>query len=309
MRRGTASEKEVRHLGMSAYDLVARPQVEALRVVVGSAERSLTLVTPYVTPSGVEVVCQAAKNRPLGNVRLLTSVTPEAVWAGACDPAAMQAFMQRWPGATVQSLPQLHAKAYVADDRLALVTSANLTGSGLHTNYEYGVLLRDQPTVRDLLSDLETYSRVGTPLGPGELARLCAVAASAGPERKRTEAPEISRIREAIQAVMLPAQVGGRSETGLFADAVHYVLRARGPLPTPLIQAAVRELHPELCDDSRELVINGRRFGKRWKHVLRNAQQHLRRRGLIEHQAGLWCLTREAGHVQWPERTGAHRRG
>jgi len=39
----------------------------------------------------------------------------------------------------------LHAKAAVADDYLAFVTSANLTGHALSENIELGVLLRGGP--------------------------------------------------------------------------------------------------------------------------------------------------------------------
>jgi hypothetical protein len=37
---------------------------------------------------------------------------------------------------------------------------------------------------------------------------------------------------------------------------------------------------PDLCDDSVELVIHCERFGKAWKHHVRNAQQNLKRGGL-----------------------------
>jgi PLD-like domain len=268
-------------------ELITRPQADALRAVLRSARRSLTLVTPYVTLSGVALVAEGLALRWAGEVRLLTSVAAESLWTGACDPEAILWLLEHWPDTAIRSLPRLHAKVYVADDRLALVTSANLTGPGLRTNYEYGVLLRDPPVVRGILGDLEAYCRVGTPLGNREVQQLCALAAARA-KRRGAEERSLRQLREELEAILLPAQVGQRSETGLFADAVYYVLRTHGPLPTVQIEELVRGLHPELCDETRERIINGRRFGKRWKHTLRTAQQHLRERGLIARQGRLW---------------------
>ena len=44
----------------------------------------------------------------------------------------------------------LHAKAAIADDHTALVTSANLTGHGIAENMELGLLVRGGPIPRRL---------------------------------------------------------------------------------------------------------------------------------------------------------------
>lgn len=55
----------------------------------------------------------------------------------------------------------------------------------------------------------------------------------------------------------------------------------------PLVQA----LHPDLCDDGVDRVIDGVHFGKRWKHMVRNAQQHLKSQGRIRLEDGRWFLS------------------
>ena len=37
------------------------------------------------------------------------------------------------------SLPNLHAKVFIAGQHRAIITSANLTQSGIDKNYEYGI--------------------------------------------------------------------------------------------------------------------------------------------------------------------------
>lgn len=80
------------------------------------------------------------------------------------------------------------------------------------------------------------------------------------------------------------------SITGQFSEAVRYVLARHGPLPTREINALVRYLKPELCDDEVDRVIHGQSFGKRWKHDIRNAQQQLKRQGLTVLENRTWRL-------------------
>lgn len=65
-----------------------------------------------------------------------------------------------------------------------------------------------------------------------------------------------------------------------------------GPRTTAVLGAEVSQLLPDLCDDGEELVINGERYGKAWKHSLRNAQQHLKRQGVVVYDPDtrLWAL-------------------
>jgi hypothetical protein len=37
-------------------------------------------------------------------------------------------------------------------------------------------------------------------------------------------------------------------------------------------------------------VIDGRRFGKKWKHAVRTAQHQLKKRGVIDHDGNLWFI-------------------
>ncbi len=46
--------------------------------------------------------------------------------------------------------------------------------------------------------------------------------------------------------------------------------------------AGPKGLLPDLRDDRTGLVISGQHFGKKWKHIVRNAQVFLRRKGAIQ---------------------------
>jgi hypothetical protein len=44
----------------------------------------------------------------------------------------------------------------------------------------------------------------------------------------------------------------------------------------------------DLCDNTVDRVIDGKRFGKKWKHAVRSAQQHLKRQQKILLLDGVW---------------------
>jgi len=50
----------------------------------------------------------------------------------------------------------------------------------------------------------------------------------------------------------------------------------------------VQQIHPDLCDDTIDRVIDAVHFGKKWKHYVRNAQQALKRKGLIDFDGQRW---------------------
>ncbi|SMN01900.1 hypothetical protein SPONN_190 [uncultured Candidatus Thioglobus sp.] len=68
----------------------------------------------------------------------------------ALDLSAIQAFKNN--GFLLKNISNLHAKIFIFDNK-SIVTSANLTNGGLHSNLEYGVLLENESKIeRDFLS-------------------------------------------------------------------------------------------------------------------------------------------------------------
>jgi hypothetical protein len=82
----------------------------------------------------------------------------------------------------------------------------------------------------------------------------------------------------------------GGSVTSVFERTTSYLLRRNGPLSTRELHPLIQQIHPDLCDDTVDRVIDGVHFGKRWKHWVRTAQHHLKSRGEIELHEGKWRL-------------------
>jgi len=232
-------------------------------------------------------------------VHLLTDLSVSSLVDGTTEPAALTTILDALPNTRVTLLPSLHAKVYVADSSAAIVTSANLTRAGLHQNQEYGVLLRDAQLVRSLRADLEAYATLGNPVSHARLEAIRIAAEEIQQTRSRLITSARAALRrefdsrlERATTEVLRARAEGRTTNSIFSETILYLLKRHGPLTTadelePLVQA----IHPEMCDDSMNRVIKGVRFGKLWKHYVRNAQQYLKRRALITFDGQRWRLT------------------
>ena len=163
-------------------------------------------------------------------------------------------------------------------------------------NFEYGVGLREPELVRRIRSDLESYGRVGSVMSSELLDDISKVSDELVDEFNRVQRSARAELRHRFNQKLrkarvqfLRAQVGNRSAHSLYSDAIVYVL-SKGALTTAELHPRVHQVLPDLCDDSVELVINGQRFGKRWKHAVRNAQQFLKRQGVITFDGKKWSL-------------------
>jgi phosphatidylserine/phosphatidylglycerophosphate/cardiolipin synthase-like enzyme len=227
---------------------------------------------------------------------VVTDLSRDNMLSGGIDVAALADLVAATPRSMVRFLPSLHAKVYIADESCAIVTSGNLTDSGLNRNFEYGVLCRAAATVRTIREDIIRYAALGSPIDGGQLRLFAQVAAEVRQIRQalerqvraRTRREFENRLRE-MDDEILGVRTAGRTAHAIFADTILHLLR-RGPARTTELHEMVRRIHTDLCDDSVDRVIRGQHFGKKWKHAVRTAQVFLRRRGDIELRDGFWRL-------------------
>lgn len=268
-----------------------------LATTIRNARASVLLAAPFIK---YDVAAWLREQIPAGvALTLLTRIRADAIASAALDVTALLHLAETSESARIVALPNLHAKVFVADGEAAIVTSGNLTRSGLDTNIEYGVLLRESRLVATVRDHMRSFARLGSQVSSGMLAELVPLeeelrrahaqsATAVAPEARKRLAGIMSRAKPRLAL----AQVGDRSANAVFGEAVRFALTG-GPKTTEQLGPEVAALLPDLCDDAEELVINGERYGKAWKHSLRNAQQHLKRRGVVVYDpdARLWALS------------------
>ena len=280
-------------------NLLPSPWGDEFAPLTDDAEKSLVLCAPYVGAGPCRVVRDRIEKRGRAEsiqVDILTDLCRDNLLSGATDAASILNLMNAVPQTTVRFLPSLHAKVYIADDRRAIVTSGNLTDSGMWRNFEYGVRFDDRKTVALIRDDVLRYSSLGSALSRSQLEvfvqitqDLRELSRTAQRSMNRQLRNEFDRRVAAADMELLRARTAGRTAHSIFADAIVHLLRD-GPLTTVDLNKRIQRIHPDLCDDSVDRVIDGRHFGKKWKHGVRTAQVYLRRAGRIQRVGDFWQL-------------------
>ena len=265
-----------------------------------NARESILLAAPFVKYDVAAWLRQEVP--PDVELTVLTRIRTDAIASAALDITALLHLAEASERARVVALPNLHAKVFVADESSAIVTSGNLTRAGLDTNIECGVLLRESRLVATVRDHMRSFARLGNQVSKRTLADLLPLEEELRRAHARSSnavEPEarkqLARIMSEAKPRLASAQVGNRSANAVFGEAIRFVL-ASGPRTTAGVGPEVSELLPDLCDDAEELVINGESYGKAWKHRLRNAQQHLKRQGVVTYdpETKLWALSPKA---------------
>lgn len=283
--------------------LCKKPLRTSIAEIITATNHELLIASPYIKVSEVEWILGLIENGRSSKricASILTNIRSDSVLTGSLDVEALLLFSKRCAGRVV-TLPRLHAKVYIADTTLALVTSANLTTAGLDTNFEYGLCVDVVEYVKNIRSDLEAYSNLGNPLSQDTLSDLNQVAKQIRESYRDVQntaekslKQKFNRELKKAEKTFLEAQVGQRTASSVFSEAILYILSS-GPTSTPELHPEVQRLLPDLCNDKIELIINGERFGKKWKHAVRNAQQALKRNGKLVFDGKIWSLTESTG--------------
>ena len=269
---------------------------------VDSIRESALIAAPYITRQPIERLADRLRSPDSVRLDVLTSLDAPSMCSGSVDAAALAWLCEQVPNANVRHIGNLHAKAYVADSDVAIVGSANLTNGGLWRNYELGVYITEPQAVSDIADDLREYGNLGVEVPADALLQLDDMARRGQQVKADIDKSAEDGVVEDITGKLIELSVEGdefivnpaASITGKFGDAVKYILRRHGAMTTRQINAIVQTLMPEWCDDDARLVINGRSYGRNWKHTLRNAQVVLRKQGTIayDRRSRLWQLVK-----------------
>lgn len=139
---------------------ILRPTWTHFQNLVASAHERLIICSPYYTEAGVERVFDSLNDGT--SLTVWTRLSPSDWVNRVSDPQALLALLDLLGEAGHQIhlriVQRLHAKAYVADDALALVGSSNLSEGGFERNLE--IMVRLQGAEAEAVSRLleETYT-------------------------------------------------------------------------------------------------------------------------------------------------------
>jgi hypothetical protein len=289
---------------MAAITVLRRGWKETLASVVKEAEDHLLICSPYVSRYGTDFIngCLSGKLRESGRLTFVTDLSPVNVAQGSTDPNSLYALSGVVPRFAVMHLPRLHAKVYVSDAKRAVITSGNLTTGGLMLNYESGVQITDPVVVDEVRRDVISYADLGALVSAEQLLSYCQAAEKVRSAFHHQQASatkalrqEFERTRRVAEDELIRMRLAGGAIHTVFAKTILYLLQRHAGLTTEQVHGMIEEIHPDLCDNTVDRVIDGKSFGKKWKHAVRTAQQNLKHKGLIELRDDQWKLVGSVG--------------
>ena len=274
-------------------ELVKSPWLNELQELVADAKERVTVVTPFVTENGWRAFFDSLANPRDVDVSVYTSLDAEAVSGGYLDLKALASACSSLSTIHFRHVPRLHAKVYIADSSRAIVTSGNLTMASLTRNNEYGVRIADGGFVSAIERDVDEYAALGATVSCGSLQEIEQLAARL--QETRTNPTEDDEHRSATRDFDFRVrELRGeqhRSTNAILMRTILYLL-AKKPMRTQDMHPLIEGIHPDICNDDADRVINGISFGRLWKHSVRNAQVTLQRQGkIVRAPDGKWRLS------------------
>jgi HKD family nuclease len=273
-----------------------------LNDVFKSVETELIVSSPYISNVGADFLLKNVSEnfKKKGILRFITDLSPKCIYQGSTDPNSFKLFFNAINAIQIFHLPRLHAKVYVSDNDKAIITSGNLTAGGIYNNFEYGVFTQQKEKVSIIKNDLLNYANLGAIINSEEVDNYCELSE----EIKRLYLQKEKSVKLEIEKKfkitvtkandeLIKARLSGGALHSVFEKTILYLLKKNGPLTTSALHNLIQEIHPDLCDDNVDRIIDGVRFGKKWKHAVRTAQQHLKKKGIAELVDGFWILTKE----------------
>ena len=305
VRTSEAADRRQQEMDVSRpdYRLLISPWSDQFANTLSQAGRELFISSPFVNVGGARALAEVTKHRSSIDLTLLTSLTAQNIMNGVTDPSALRMLFEQFGHVRISSLPRLHAKVYIVDGKVGIITSANLTSGGLSTNFEYGVQFDNAKIVTIIREDMNRYFSLGNIFTietlrtiEKETKDLLSLRREAERAVRRSElATRLARASLKIEFELLQNRVKeGRTVNSILSETIVYILEKMGPLTTRELHEFIQPIHPDICDDSIDRVINGQYFGKRWKHLVRSAQQHLKQQGFIALSNGKWQVLKRS---------------
>ena len=179
--------------------LLVSPWADTFETFARSITHSALVVSPFITVEPLELLVRHVGPPKSINIEILTNLAANSMIQGSTNPRALVDFCNAVSSTRVRHLPSLHAKVYVADQRAAIITSANLTRGGLRQDYEYGIQITASALVSQIVEDIESYGALGAEVSQPELTQLAEASEDLRERQSQVLASAGQRLRDEFQ--------------------------------------------------------------------------------------------------------------
>ena len=293
--------------------------------LIKEAKKEVIIVSPYIRRNEARLIVNKLSSKEV-SITVITDISTSGLIGCALEIEALEILLNSNEKNKIIHLPDLHAKIYVADTDRAIVTSANLTASGIYNNYEYGVGIYCCTAVSTIRKDIDICLGAGERVKrPGLKKRKKALktyfqkrynekkALQTAPPRFLKKQEETKKARQALDeacefsvafkrrlsmiqrnciSVAEEQRLNNRADKYRKSqkprrDAAVLEILKQGPMTTLEIYEEFKIRYCYLCLDKR--IVPGKKEDRIWKRDMRNSQTSMKDKR-IKLENGKWSL-------------------
>lgn len=253
------------------YKLIISPWRNEFIEVIQNVKEELIISSPFIDKIGIEILFNMIKTKDNISFFLLTNLTKSNIINDLIQPDALLKLYDLPFDINISSIGKLHAKIYLVDKKNVVITSANLTKGGLLENFEYGIEIDDIEIASSIREDMLKYFSLGNIVDKEIILKISHLHKNINElKSKIIEKGRESKIEERLRKIEYELETEifknrikeNKTINSIFADTIIFLLKRKGPLKTKELHPLIQKIHPDICDDTIDRVINGQSFGK-----------------------------------------------
>ncbi|WNM20353.1 phospholipase D-like domain-containing protein [Flavobacterium capsici] len=134
--------------------ILTTPWKDQFLELVANAKTSIKITSPFLKEPICSEMLEA--KHPDTSLELITSFKLSHTYSGSLDIDALMKISHA--DGVIKNYSKLHSKIYLFDDKEVIISSGNLTDSGLSKNFEYGIYSKDEAIVSKVVEDFNSLS-------------------------------------------------------------------------------------------------------------------------------------------------------
>lgn len=139
--------------------VIQTPSIEFLIDMVSVAEQEIIIVSPWIKKSVLQKIINATQGNKNIKWIVLSRGNSKDFLEGFSDIEAFKLMIEN-PLFELHAIKNIHAKVYIVDGKISLVTSANLTVGGMEISPEMGLATIEKDEIEELKNEImEWFTR------------------------------------------------------------------------------------------------------------------------------------------------------
>ena len=135
-----------------SIELITSNHLPALKEAFNTVNSEINIISPFISLRMSKILCIILNEKANISCTVITRFYHDDFIHGASDISALKVLVEN--NVKVFLLKDLHTKAYLLDDNVGMLGSANFTSGGFILNHELSIMFKDED---EIVADMRNY--------------------------------------------------------------------------------------------------------------------------------------------------------